>query len=47
MDIIISANDEIKEMITKIPIGEDGKIRPEDFQEMVVKIIQDKENDAI
>lgn len=38
MDIIISANDEIKTMIKEIPLDECGKISPDIFQEMVIAI---------
>lgn len=47
MDIIISANDEIKQMIKDIPLDEENKIIPEKFQNMIISIANRKEKDEI
>lgn len=47
MDIIISANSEIKKMIKDIPLDEDNKVNPEKFQEMIIAIIDGKECDEV
>lgn len=47
MDIIISANDEVKKMINTIPLDEKNKISPEKFLEMILSIINEKEQHGI
>lgn len=47
MDVIISASDEIKEVIMKVPLGEDNKINPDLFRELVLRIAQGKEEDEV
>lgn len=39
MNVIISPNEEIKEMVARIPTDEDGKTSPEAFMSMVSKVI--------
>ena len=47
MDIIISANDEIKRMIKEIPLEEDNKVSPENFQNLITSIANGKGKDEI
>ena len=47
MDIIISANDEIKRMIKEILLDEDNKVRPEKFQNMIISIANGKGKDEV
>ena len=47
VDVIISANDEIKRMIKDITLNEEGKVSPEDFQKMVLTIIQERNKNVI
>ena len=47
MDIIISANDEIKRMIKEIPLDDDNKVHPEKFQNMIIAIANGKEKDEV
>lgn len=47
MDIIISANDEIKRMIKEIPLEEDKRVSPENFQNMIISIANGSEKDEV
>lgn len=47
MDVIISANSEIKKMIKDIPLDENKKVSPEKFQEMIMAIANGTESDEI
>ncbi len=47
MDIIISANDEIKRMIKEIPLEDNKKISPVKFQNMIISIIKDTKENAV
>ena len=47
MDIIISANDEIKKLINEIQLDDENKIKPEVFEEIFVTITKGKEKDEI
>lgn len=47
MDIIISANDEVKRMIKEIPLEEDNKVSPERFQNMIISIVSGKGKDEV
>ncbi len=47
MDIIISANNEIKRMVKEIPLEEDNKVSPERFQEMILLIADGKGKDEL
>ena len=47
MDVIISSNDEIKNMIKDIPLGEDKKIEPNKFMEMVYALANGKGKDEV
>lgn len=38
MDVIISANEEVKKMIKEMPLKEDKRVSPEVFQEMILEI---------
>lgn len=47
MDIIISANDEIKRMIKEIPLEDNKKISSVKFQDMIISIIKDTKENAV
>lgn len=47
MDIIISANDEVKRMIKEIPLDDNDKISLELFQKMIDLVVNGKKNDEI
>lgn len=47
MDIIISANDEIKRMIKEIPLEEDKRVSAENFQNMIISIANGEEEDEL
>lgn len=47
MDIIISANDEIKRMIREIPLEDNKKVSPEKFQDMIISIANGREKDEV
>ncbi len=47
MDIIISANDEIKKLINEIQLNDENKINPEVLQEILVLIAKGKGKDEI
>lgn len=47
MDIIISANDEIKKMIKEIPLDKDNKVSPEEFQNMILMLANGKKGNEV
>ena len=47
MDVIISANDEVKQMINHIPMSDDNKVSVSDFQEMIIKLSGGKKDDEV
>ena len=38
MDILVSPNDVVKRMIKEIPLEEDNKVSPENFQKLIIAI---------
>lgn len=47
MDIIISANDEMKRMIKEIPLEVDNKVSLEKFQNIIISIVNGKEKNEV
>lgn len=47
MDIIISANSEIKKMIEEMPLDENNKVSPEKFQKIIVEIAKGTEKNEL
>lgn len=47
MDIIISANDEIKKMIDEILLDKKNKVNPEIFRDMIISIANVEEKDGV
>lgn len=47
MDVIISANEEVKKMIKEMPLNEDKKVSPEMFQEMILEIVNGRNKNDV
>lgn len=47
MDVIISANDEIKRIIKEISLEDNKKVSPEKFQDMIISIANGRKENEV
>lgn len=47
VDVIISANDDIKRIIRDIALNDEYKISSDDFKNMILTIIQDRNRNVV